>query len=189
MLLFIRHGETVWGHQRRNQGALDSPLTDLGIRQSLMNKKILSSILDLTAPELTVYISPSTRSMETYKLIFENNKNKLIVDERIKAVSAGSWDGKSYIQLKEQGVELDEFDWQFHSPDGETYEDARKRANNWLQSVKEPSVVISHGLIGRIIFGEYLGYGYKDSLSIRIRQNAVYKFDAGKITEITIDSC
>lgn len=188
MILFIRHGETLWGSQRINQGALDSPLTEKGRLQVDTTKRILSKLTDLSDPELTVYVSPSQRSLETYDILFGNQPNHRIVESRIRAVSAGSWDGQPIPKLNKMNVNTDVLGWQFNSPDGEAYEASKTRAIEFLAEARQPSIVISHGLIGRVILGEYLCYDYKKSLSIRIRQDAVYKLESGKITELLFDS-
>jgi probable phosphoglycerate mutase len=33
-ILLVRHGETEWNRERRNQGRFDSPLTERGIAQA-----------------------------------------------------------------------------------------------------------------------------------------------------------
>ena len=188
MILFIRHGETIWGQQRKNQGALDSPLTKRGVQQNEINKAILSRLISFSDSSLSVYISPSKRSMDTFIQIFgQPAVCRLVIEERIRAVSAGSWDGCSFASIHAEHPDVPEKGWQFFSIDGEKYNQAAQRAQSFLADISTPAVIISHGLIGRVLFGEYLHYDYENALDVRIRQDAVYRFSNHKITELDLD--
>ncbi|WP_369998250.1 histidine phosphatase family protein [Paenibacillus sp. RC84] len=87
--------------------------------------------------------------------------SKVTTDSRLKEVSVGSWAGLTTQEIKSSWPELIEnannYNWYFHSPDGESYDSVVNRGSEWLDSIRDKKKVIavSHGLTGRIIRGTY----------------------------------
>ena len=63
-IFLVRHGETVWNTLGRQQGRLDSPLTNPGIAQAEAAGDLLGELLD---PEQNICIktSPLKRAYRT----------------------------------------------------------------------------------------------------------------------------
>lgn len=83
-----------------------------------------------------------------------------------------SWDGLTHIDIEAQWPGLLDgstpFDWYFRSPDGESYEAVVERATDWLSELQGNVIAISHGLVGRIIRGTYLGLSKDDALGLPV---------------------
>lgn len=125
---FIRHGETVWNTTRRYQGHLNSPLTENGIR---MAHKVCELIANEPLPAvIRVMASPQKRAMETAEVFNQYFKIELHNDDRLREISLGSWDGLSSDEIiaRFPDLQLDKNnqEWYFRSPDGETFEQAKK---------------------------------------------------------------
>lgn len=88
-LYLIRHGETVWNTEKRFQGAMDSPLTELGIRQA----KKLGERLKNTHFN-AFYSSPAGRAMSTARLVISDRNIKAIPLDEFKEISVGIMEGK-----------------------------------------------------------------------------------------------
>jgi probable phosphoglycerate mutase len=79
------------------------------------------------------------------------------------------------------------FNWFFRSPDGESYDLAVQRARNWLDDAQGVVVAVSHGLIGRIIRGAYLGLPKTEALGLPVSQDTVWRLSNGQISAIAND--
>lgn len=111
-------------------------------------------------------------------------------DTRLAEVSIGSWDGLTHIDIGAQWPGLldntTQFDWFFRSPDGESYEAAFERAGEWIEGLQGVTVAISHGLIGRLIRGAYLGLSKEDALGLAVPHDVIWHLAKGRIDPIDI---
>ena len=112
---------------------------------------------------------------------------ELQLDDRLKEVSLGSWDG-----LTDEDIEhvspgacdgSTHFDWFFRSPDGESFDEAQARLSQWLAEVDagdECHIAVSHGLSGRILRGSYLGLSKRDTLRLDVPQDGMFVLENGR---------
>ncbi|ANU07311.1 bifunctional RNase H/acid phosphatase [Paraurantiacibacter namhicola] len=111
-------------------------------------------------------------------------------DECLAEVSLGSWDGLTNFDIVNQSPDLLEgtsaFDWYFRSPDGESYEAAYARASKWLDKQSGTVLAVSHGLVGRLIRGAYLGLTQVETLSLPVPQDIVWHLSNGEIGAMTV---
>lgn len=183
MIYFVRHGETEWNLQGRYQGQMDSPLTSRGERAVALVGEMLSQELVGRAEPIKTYVSPLGRAQQTAAILAKNNKMIFIKEDRLREVSLGALDGstREEIAAKRPGV-LDSAnmsEWCFRSLDGEILDAARSRVTSWLNEITGAVVAVSHGLIGRILIGVYIGLSGEEMLKIRIPQDAYYKLSNG----------
>ncbi|MEG0372020.1 MAG: histidine phosphatase family protein [Clostridium sp.] len=94
-LYITRHGETEWNTKGRMQGWGNSPLTELGRNQG---KWLRDRIKDLHID--VIYSSPSGRAYETAEIIRGNRDIELVVDEGLKEINMGQWEGLSQEEIK-----------------------------------------------------------------------------------------
>lgn len=184
MLYLVRHGETVWNAARRYQGAMDSPLTARGRRQAEAIGRLLAELLGPASDPLRAYVSPLGRARETAEIIAGEVRLEAVVDPRIAEVSLGAWDGLTdyEIEIEFPGARdgADRFNWYFRSPDGEKLDSAIQRVSHWLSDARRPAVVISHGLIGRVIRGVFLGLSEQEMLKQAVPQDGLYVLGDGR---------
>jgi broad specificity phosphatase PhoE len=95
-LFVVRHGETEWNAQKKLQGHLDSPLTTNGIYHAkLLGKKLETISLD------SIISSPSERAMHTARIVRGKRPLAIEADKRLKEINLGSWQGKTFVEIKE----------------------------------------------------------------------------------------
>jgi probable phosphoglycerate mutase len=185
-IYLVRHGETEWNRDGRYQGMLDSPLTGRGIEQA----QRIGEILAQYAGELAVaHVSPLGRARQTYAAIAPClGPLSARYDERLREVTTGSWDGLSLDEIDaEWPGALDgstRFDWYFRSPDGESRLEAMTRVESWLAEVEGTILVVTHGLLSRLIRGAYLGLPHDEALSLPVPQDVVWVLESGSVSPL-----
>ncbi|MGA2448231.1 MAG: histidine phosphatase family protein [Polyangiaceae bacterium] len=115
-LYLIRHGDTPQASDGRLAGSIDPPLTDRGMRQADALARACER-LDLTA----IYVSSLLRARSTATPIAAACKLEPIVDDRLREIAYGEWEGASEADLQENHA--DRFsawatDPALHSPPG-----------------------------------------------------------------------
>jgi probable phosphoglycerate mutase len=83
----VRHGETEWNIAGRFQGCKDIPLTEVGLNQAKALKCRFNNSFD------AIYTSPLTRAIQTAKIISENSTIKPIIENEIREINFGEWEG------------------------------------------------------------------------------------------------
>ena len=66
-------------------------------------------------------------------------------------------------------------------PDGEAYDTAIARVRSWLDAVDGRVVAVSHGLVGRLIRGAYLGLPREEALVLPVPQDVVWHLAHGRV--------
>lgn len=187
-IYLVRHGETEWNVEGRFQGRKDSPLTAVGRTQAESIGRRLSVIFGSAQPP-RVHVSPLGRTRATADIIGAASRlPKASVDERLRELSLGEWDGLRWPEIEARWPErlagADHYERYFRSPGGETLESAQDRARSWLEEVSGPVVAISHGQFGRILRGVYARLDEKRMLALPVPQDIIWHLHDGKIEAI-----
>jgi broad specificity phosphatase PhoE len=184
MIYLLRHGETVWNTAGRFQGHKDSPLTKRGVEQADQMGLILSREIAGIEAKFKGYVSPLGRAKETAARISQIVPLTFSDEPKLMEVTVGTWDGMSLHEIEAEYPGAlrgsDAFDWYFRSPDGETFNDACKRAGVWLSRLSFPTIAISHGLTSRLLRGVYLGLSRREMLELPVPQNGFYRLCDGR---------
>ena len=135
-LYITRHGETEWNTKGMMQGWRDSPLTDLGKSQGQwLRDRIKDLHIDV------IYSSPSGRAYETAKIIKGDRDIEIILDDGLREIKMGQWEGLSQDEIKELGEE-NHFNY-WNSPSkyvpvgGETFYEVRDRSYETITRILE----------------------------------------------------
>lgn len=177
----MRHGETEWNLQNRMQGQLDSPLTQKGQAQAVKMGQILNR--EIADPHnYHMYTSPLGRTMHTSELVAQNFEFKPIKSDLLMEVYAGSWGGKLRADIAHQypDIENGKQPTMCFSPDGESLEEMNARAKQWLVSLTEQAIVVSHGQIGFVIRALYTGLSFAEVYAKGDSQEGVYLLHQGE---------
>lgn len=155
-IYLIRHGETAWSKSRQHTGRSDIPLTDLGEKEAL-----------LLAPKLKkfnlkkIFTSPLKRVLRTCELA--GCLDRAEFSNCLLEFNYGDYEGLTTeeIRKKEPG-------WSFFKNgvlNGETFEEAAKRADNIINQalqIEGDVAFFSSGHISRIIGARWLNFNPKE---------------------------
>ena len=189
-IFLLRHGETQWNAEGRFQGKLDSPLTNRGREQAVQLGRILwQAFANRQLPPL--HVSPLGRTRDTAAIVCQcvHGIETVHVEPRLQEVSTGVWDG-----LRQEEIAAgwpgaldgsDHYDWYFRSPNGETLEASIRRIRTWVDGLEGPVIAVSHGLLGRLIRGTWLGLSATEMLRLPVAQDVVWHLSSAGVTPLT----
>lgn len=186
-IYFLRHGETDWNAMGRLQGRLDIPLNAKGREQAKRNGGLLAELVE-SPLEVRFVASPLTRTRQTMRIAREAMglpEEEFIHDERLAEISFGDWEGKTWAEVKAEAPEAYEdrarAGYAYRVPNGESYADVMERVISFLEDVREPTVVVSHGGIMRCLRGHIMGLPGHELMKLQVPQDRVMLVEAGTI--------
>lgn len=96
-IYIARHGETKWNIEGRMQGFKNSDLTQRGISDA---RSLGESLKDIDFD--CIYSSPLGRALDTAKYIRQDDNTKIILDDSLKELNLGLWEGMTHEEIKEK---------------------------------------------------------------------------------------
>lgn len=157
-IYLTRHGETKWNIENRMQGWKNSDLTKLGIKQA---KWLRDRLKHIKFEE--IYSSPLDRALDTAKIISNNRENEIKVNENLKEMSFGNWEGKTSSEIKTKNIIEYERFW--HKPhlykrsSGENFIDVRNRVlpflNHIIKNHKNDILIVTHTIVIKILMSYF----------------------------------
>ena len=191
VIYLVRHGETEWNRVRRYQGWSDSPLTERGLAQAEAIGRLLRDLPEAQSAELLA--SPIGRARHTAEIIRDclDRREPVRFDDRLREISLGSWDGldRAEIAALRPGIfDGDNYhEWYFATPDGETYEGFAGRIAAWLaEAADRLLIVVTHGIVTRLLRGLYAGLPRREALRLPVPQDRIFRLANGSIEEIAV---
>lgn len=182
-LYFIRHGETDWNAEGRLQGQRDIPLNDVGRVQAEEVANILAR-LEPGFQDLAYWASPLSRTRETMEIARDRlglHRSSYRTDDRLKEVSFGDWEGLTWPEVEERSPRIAAAriadKWHTSPPGGENYQAVADRLAAFLAVIERPSVVVSHGGVGRSLMALCGCMTKEKAAEVFVRQGVVYVFD------------
>ena len=186
-LYFVRHGETEWNRTRRIQGRTDIPLNAAGRAQAAAIARRLKDLV--ASPEtLDFHCSPLGRARQTMAAIlaaFGLPADHAVMDDRLMERSFGAYDGQTWQELFAAGIDPDRQPEAYHDwrPDGgESFVDMTDRVQAWLGELRQPTIVVSHGGVSRVLRGLMLGLDKAEVVHLDVPQHRFYRIAEGHIT-------
>ncbi len=189
MIYLVRHGQTEFNRERRIQGHVDSPLTELGVRQAQAVGGLLADLIRDPAG-WRIVSSPLGRARSTADIVAAQLGGLPVeLDERLKEMSWGAHDGRLRAELEAEHPEtFGRTGWAFDASAGETYEEVCDRIGSWLADLPpEPErrvVAVSHGISGRVLRGLYANLGRDQAAAQDVPQDAVFLLQHGAVGRI-----
>ncbi len=160
-VILVRHGRTAWHEEGRYAGTADIPLDEFGQEQA----KRVATLLKGSEVDV-IYSSPLSRCLELATLVSYEHGLEVVVDERLREIDLGRWDGEMMQDIvKKDGEILKKWiaDPSLVTvPGGESLIAVQERAMAWLGEVStlHPDgniVASSHGGPIRAIIAAVLG--------------------------------
>jgi len=189
VIYLVRHGQTEFNRERRIQGHVDSPLTELGVRQARAVGGLLADLIRDPAG-WRIVSSPLGRAHATAELISSRLGGLSVdLDDRLKEMSWGAFDGRLRAELEAEEPEtFGRTGWAFDAATGESYEAVSERVGAWLADLPpEPErrvIAVAHGISGRVLRGLYANLDRDEASLQDVPQDAVYLLQYGKIGRI-----
>jgi broad specificity phosphatase PhoE len=185
-IYYIRHGETEWNALGRLQGTQDIPLNGLGRRQATKAGDILAGLFardGRSEASLKFVASPLIRARSTMELLrgsLNLPAEQYAVDQRLREIAYGQWEGSTLAQMQAEDPELfarrQTEKWTVAPPGGESYVAVQARVTDWYHEVTGDTVAVAHGGTARALMVA-LGLETSDSAAdLTIEQGAVYVF-------------
>lgn len=146
-LYLVRHGETIYNNEGRMQGGgLDSPLTEKGREQA----KRLQLVLQESGLQVEkIFSSPLGRAYETATILNQTWNLPIIKENLLREIDCGEFEGKLISSVDVEKLRRLRIDPNEKYPSGESVEDVRKRAEAFLNKLKEmnleSALIVSHG--------------------------------------------
>ena len=128
-LYLVRHGQTLFNARRKIQGNVDSPLTELGIKQAKRAKQyFIENNINITH----AYSSTQERACDTLEIITDMPYTRI---KGIKEMGFGIFEGES----EDLNPNFDDFGYDdlFPHYGGERKEDVQKRLKETLTDVMD----------------------------------------------------
>lgn len=185
-LVIVRHGETAWNAEGRLMSYTDLGLNEAGKTQASQTAEVLG---DMSFD--AVYASPTLRTRQTAEHILSqvHFRGDLEVDERLREVNFGPFEGEKIEELTSGSPMTDAFRaaWRNQEdpvfPDGaETYNEATKRAESIFSEIEEReepnTLVVSHGHFSRILIAHCV-------LDLPARLHRRLRFDNARAAVVT----
>ena len=179
MIYLVRHGQTDWNFNKKIQGQTDIPLNENGQMQA---KKTSENISKYKIER--IISSDLSRAKETAEIINEKIGLNIELDERLREVEYGDYEGKCYGKFTEE-------DWNKFNRDpeifnGEPRYDVYKRVKSFFDELDDDKniLIVTHGGIIRMMkyfeknrenfnFEEYL----KFTKGLKIDNSQLVKFE------------
>jgi probable phosphoglycerate mutase len=192
VIYLVRHGQTEFNRERRLQGHVDSPLTELGVRQAGAVGRLLRDLI--REPDgWRIVSSPLGRARTTAETIAGVlGIGSVELEPRLMELSWGDWDGRLRSDLEAAyPTAFGSTGWAFDAPTGESYEAVTDRLSSWLAGLPpEPErriIAVSHGVAGRVLRGLYADLSRDQAVSQDVPQDAVYLMQNGRLGRIDCD--
>ena len=174
-IYFVRHGETEWNRLGLIQGWTDIPLNETGHAQAQDVARAFAAHPEVTK-ECRFAVSPLVRTRQTMAYI----SDALSLPESHVSVSGGLpkelgfgvWEGKPFWELKASPIYPadPETRYSWRPAGGESYADGQDRLRHWLADIQDPTVVVSHGAVGRCLIGHLTSMTMRELVEIRMHQ-------------------
>ena len=190
-ILFVRHGETDWNVEGRLQGQTDIPLNALGRYQSEDVARRLTKLLDDPAASRWI-VSPLGRTRETAEIARHTlglDPTAYDIEDRLKEITFGTWEGHTWAELRQKDprtvINREKQKWHYVSPQGESYAMLADRLRPWLETIKDETVIVSHGGVARALMALIADITPHDALRHVIHQGRVLVFENNRFTGIS----
>jgi broad specificity phosphatase PhoE len=157
-MILVRHGESEGNRMRHFTASPDVAITDLGREQAREAGRV---IRQLFRPH-RVISSPYFRARETARIIAEQFRLPVEIEQELREQNLGDLVGKPYEAVRDDPAFDPARSWQWRPRGGESHEDVRARTAPVLDRVarsyeSEELVIVSHGGVMRALWAHVTG--------------------------------
>jgi probable phosphoglycerate mutase len=129
--------------------------------------------------------SPLTRAKETMAHVCRalgRSSSAIEIAPEMIELGFGVWEGRYFHELAADPLFPKDLGSHFHwRPDGgESHGDGVARVRDWVWSIREPTIIVAHGAIGRCLIGLLTGLASDALMRVPAPQGAFCKIVNGK---------
>lgn len=187
-LYFVRHGQTDWNKAHRLQGHTDIPLNETGRSQAQRNGQTLAALIGNSARTFDYISSPLSRAVETLEIMRSELGLKRAgyrTDQRLIEIDLGDWNGLTAGQARVLTPDLHAQrtanKYEIPAPGGECYRDVALRVADFLNDVRQDTVIVGHGAAGRTLRALYLRLNPEEISGLDEPQDKVFRLSNGTV--------
>ena len=188
-LILVRHGLTDYLVKGLYQGHSDPPLNKEGRAQI---KSLADGFAD-KEPQI-IFSSPLKRARKSADILNKDLDLEIIVDDRIKEISFGEWEGETYDEIIKKYPEA--FEWwkkdlaNFRPEGGESLAELQSRVREFFMEIKERHedviAVIAHGGVIRAFMVELMGVPFDSFWKFELSPASMTVIDAEKDLKVRV---
>ncbi|MCS6875464.1 MAG: histidine phosphatase family protein [Aquificaceae bacterium] len=184
-IYLLRHAQSEYNEKGIFQGRLDSDLTPLGFVQARLSaQELLNKNIEV------IYASPQRRAYKTALSIADVLGLEVVVDERIREMSFGEYEGRNFWELREKEGEIFRL-WLSNPlknplPTQEDMEHFRQRVEDFLKDIIQNNyqniLVVAHGGTLHAMVCLSLGLGLENLWNVHMDNTGItlLRYDAGR---------
>lgn len=178
----LRHATTAWNVERRIQGTIDTPLSEIGIEQAR------SWHLPAETAGWLAVASPRLRARQTAQLLGLEPE----IEPRLAEMNWGDWEGQRYddlVQSRDLNPEVENLGLDFRPPGGESPRDVQARLRSWLANVGaagQPVVAVSHHGVLRALYALASGWTMVGPPPTKLRAGYGHRFDVAPTGSVSV---
>jgi len=187
-LYFVRHGQTDWNKAQRLQGHTDIPLNETGRSQAKQNGQTLAALIGNSAGTFDYISSPLSRAAETLEIMRSElglKRTGYRTDRRLIEIDLGDWNGLTVDQARALTPDLHTQrtanKYEIPAPGGECYRDVALRLADFLNDVRQDTIIVGHGAAGRTLRALYLRLKPEEISSLDEPQDKVFRLSNGTV--------
>ena len=178
-MYLLRHGETQWNVERRMQGRMDSPLTELGKDQAGVHGALLKRLGGVER----LWVSPSGRTSETAHIVNSHVHARIeYVDELVER-DCGEWAGMTLDEVEDkyghEWMQLHADPYWTAPPEGESLQDMLMRVNGFLDGLFDEQWssigLVTHGVMSRVVLKFFLNLDELECAGLRHPNDLLYR--------------
>jgi probable phosphoglycerate mutase len=170
-LALLRHADTAWSAQGRIQGRADPALSDAG------RAAAAALVLPAASRGMRIVTSPLARCVETAALIGAPRAPR---EPSLVEMDWGRWEGRRLEELRaEFGQamrENEERGLDFRPDGGESPREVLARVSQWLATLSEPTLAVTHRGVIRAIFAAASGWDMRGKPPAKLDWGAFHFF-------------
>ncbi|MBO5888938.1 MAG: histidine phosphatase family protein [Clostridia bacterium] len=158
-ILLVRHGQSLSNDSGTITGQIDSPLSNLGLKQAELVSNYIFKNYNVNA----IYSSDLTRAVDTLKPLSNFTGLNINTTPDLRELDCGEWEGEKISDLLKNPlyVKWRDYDLSIKTPGGESFLDLQKRAKTQLDKIVKDNpnktvAIVAHGGAIRMIFASIL---------------------------------
>ncbi len=197
MIYVARHGETTWNRDGRYQGRLESPLSELGVRQAeALAARFASLQLPVALRPTRIVTSPLTRCTATANATAIRLHLEPETDERLVEIAHGSWEGR-YREDVER-TDVDRYRRWRDDPAHVAFDGGERLAEvaaRWrsfardLNATAQVTLVVTHDAVIRCALLDAMQRPLDDFWHVRTENAAFAAFATGERSLTLVEAC